>query len=149
VAQGLRNRYQGTPHDPYVNQNPKEPYRPISVMRASLSHITQTRPDLPGDIAVVQYVAMGMPDLGVYMPFYKGLPDLPRPMRALPGTSTTVPCSGVPARCRPWCCRTIRAWPPWPIRPLRISRTDLAALQAAMETEYLALWRRTGMRPGS
>ncbi|OPY77631.1 MAG: Dipeptidase [Syntrophorhabdus sp. PtaU1.Bin058] len=78
VAKGLRNRYNGTPHDPYENRNPREPYRPISVLRTSLSHITQARPDLPEDIAHVQYIALGMTDLSAYVPFYKGITTIPR-----------------------------------------------------------------------
>jgi dipeptidase len=78
VARGLRNKYNGTLYDPYQTQNPKAPYRPISVMRTSLSHITQTRPDLPQDIAVVQYIALGMTDLSAYIPFYQGLTSAPK-----------------------------------------------------------------------
>ena len=82
VASGLRNRYEGTPHDPYQNKNPKEPYRPISVIRTSLSHISQARPGLPSDIATVQFVAFGMTELSVYIPFYKGLTEVPQEYRA-------------------------------------------------------------------
>lgn len=77
VASGLRLRYQGTENDPYMTQNPKTPYRPASVMRAIFSHITQIRPNLPDDIAYVEYIAIGMPDLSIYIPFYSGLPNIP------------------------------------------------------------------------
>ena len=77
VAQGLRLHYQDTEYDPYMTQNPKAPYRPASVMRAIFSHITQIRPNLPDDIAYVEYVAIGMPDLSIYIPFYYGLPNIP------------------------------------------------------------------------
>ena len=62
IAAGLRNHYDGSKNDPYQTQNPNEPLRPISVMRTSISHITQVFPDLPLDIAVVQYIALGMTD---------------------------------------------------------------------------------------
>ncbi|MEW6186090.1 MAG: C69 family dipeptidase [Thermodesulfobacteriota bacterium] len=78
VARGLRNKFNGTPYDPYQTQNPKAPFRPICVMRTSLSHITQTRPDLPQDIAVVQYIALGMTDLSAYIPFYQGITAVPK-----------------------------------------------------------------------
>ncbi|MBF0118842.1 MAG: C69 family dipeptidase [Desulfobacterales bacterium] len=78
VAAGLRNKYNGTPNDPYQTKNPKEINRPICVLRASLSHITQTRPDLPDDIAYTQYIALGMTDLSVYIPFYKGITNIPK-----------------------------------------------------------------------
>lgn len=86
LKQALRNHYNGTAHDPYLHQNPKEPYRPISVMRSALSHITQTRPDLPSDIAVIQYIALGMTDLSVYIPFYAGLPEVPKGYQGNRGT---------------------------------------------------------------
>jgi dipeptidase len=81
VARGLRDHYQGSAHDPYTHQNPKEPWRPISVLRASLSHITQTRPHLPADIGRVNYIALGMTALSAYVPFYWGLSELPADYR--------------------------------------------------------------------
>ncbi|EAM2686875.1 C69 family dipeptidase [Salmonella enterica subsp. enterica serovar Sandiego] len=73
VKQALRNHYQNTPHDPYANNNPKEPWRPISVFRTQESHILQVRPNLPKAIGEVQYVAYGMSTLGVYVPYYQGM----------------------------------------------------------------------------
>lgn len=142
VAAGLRNRYQGTPHDPYMNQNPKEPYRPISVMRASLSHITQTRPDLPSDIAVIQYIALGMPDLAVYMPFYKGLPGLPS---AYQGATGQIDGHSMFWRSRKMQALVLQDYPhlaPVAHEAIAVFEADLATRQAAMETEYLALWQQ-------
>ncbi|OKB66838.1 peptidase C69 [Serratia marcescens] len=73
VEQALRNHYQGTGHDPYANNNPKEPYRPVSVFRTQESHILQVRPGLPQAIGEVEYVAYGMSDLSVYLPYYQGI----------------------------------------------------------------------------
>ncbi len=142
VAEGLRNRYQGTPHDPYVNQNPKEPYRPISVMRASLSHITQTRTDLPSDIAVVQYIALGMPDLGVYVPFYKGLTSLPAAYQGATGQ--------IDDRSMFWRSRKMQALvlqdyarlTPVAHQEIAALEKEFAARQSAMEVQYLALWQQ-------
>jgi len=142
VAAGLRNRYQGTPHDPYIHQNPKEPYRPISVMRASLSHITQTRPDLPGDIAVINYIALGMPDLAVYMPFYKGLPDLPA---AYQGATGQIDDHSMFWRSRKMQALVLQDYPrlaPAAHEAIAQFEADLAAKQAAMDDQYLALWRQ-------
>jgi len=86
LKQALRNHYNSTAHDPYLHQNPKEPYRPISVMRTALSHITQTRPELPSDIAVIQYIAIGMTDLSAYIPFYSGLRKVPKGYQGNRGT---------------------------------------------------------------
>jgi dipeptidase len=142
VAAGLRNRYQGTPHDPYMHQNPKEPYRPISVMRASLSHITQTRPDLPGDIAVINYIALGMPDLAVYMPFYKGLTDLPS---AYQGATGQIDDHSMFWRSRKMQALVLQDYPRLALaahEAIAQFEADLAAKQAAMEDQYLALWRQ-------
>ena len=77
VAAGLRDHYDGSSHDPYLNKNPKETWRPISVLRTSISHITSTRAWLPDDLATVTYIAQGMADLSTYIPLYHGLPDVP------------------------------------------------------------------------
>ncbi|EJC7272790.1 C69 family dipeptidase, partial [Salmonella enterica] len=73
VKRALRNHYQNTSHDPYANNNPKEPWRPTSVFRTQESHILQVRPNLPKAIGEVQYVAYGMSTLGVYVPYYQGM----------------------------------------------------------------------------
>ncbi|SMP62926.1 Dipeptidase [Desulfonatronum zhilinae] len=142
VAQGLRNRYQGTPHDPYMHQNPKEPYRPVSVMRASLSHITQTRPDLPGDLAVIQYIALGMPDLGVYMPFYKGVTDMPA---AYQGATGEMDDHSLFWRSRKMQALVLQDYPrlaPVAHQVIADFEQELATGQSAMEAGYLALWQQ-------
>ncbi|MDW5500488.1 C69 family dipeptidase [Pseudomonas lundensis] len=73
VQAALRNHYQGTSHDPYTNENPKEAYRPISVFRTQESHVLQVRPNLPKAIGEVEYIAIGMPSLSVYVPYYQGI----------------------------------------------------------------------------
>jgi dipeptidase len=69
----FRFHYNGTEHDPYLNNNPKEPYRPISIMRTTQTHILQVRPDMPQAIGEVEYMAMGMAALGVFIPYYQGI----------------------------------------------------------------------------
>ncbi|BDH47290.1 peptidase [Salmonella enterica subsp. enterica serovar Choleraesuis] len=73
VKKALRNRYQGTKHDPYANANPQEAYRPVSVFRTQESHILQVRPNMPIAIGEVEYVSFGMSALGVYVPYYQGM----------------------------------------------------------------------------
>ena len=77
MTEALQDHYDGTNHDPYLNKNPHEAYRPISVIRATLSHVTQIRPNLAQDISIVSYIAQGMTDLSIYMPIYQGLTNLP------------------------------------------------------------------------
>lgn len=77
VREGFRNHYDGTDHDPYLHENPHEKYRPVSVFRTMMTHISVSRPWLPAEIGNVTYVAFGMADLGVFIPFYQGLGSLP------------------------------------------------------------------------
>ncbi len=73
IRKVFRFHYQGTEHDPYANNNPKEPYRPISIFRTTQTHILQVRPDLPAEIGEVNYINIGMATLGVFIPFYQGM----------------------------------------------------------------------------
>lgn len=68
-----RDHYNGTSHDPYMLKNPKEPWRPVSVMRCDEAHILEVRPELPPAIGQVMYVVLGMPALGLYLPYYAGM----------------------------------------------------------------------------
>ena len=73
----FRFHYDNTEHDPYLNCNPKEPYRPVSIFRTTQTHLLQVRPELPQAIGCVNYVAMGMADLGVFLPLYQGITSYP------------------------------------------------------------------------
>ena len=73
----FRFHYDNTEHDPYLNRNPKEPYRPVSIFRTTQTHLLQVRPELPQAIGCVNYVAMGMADLGVFLPLYQGITSYP------------------------------------------------------------------------
>lgn len=74
----FRFHYDNTEHDPYLNSNPKEPYRPVSIFRTTQTHLLQVRPELPQAIGCVNYVAMGMADLGVFLPLYQGITSYPK-----------------------------------------------------------------------
>ena len=73
----FRFHYDNTEHDPYLNCNPKEPYRPVSIFRTTQTHLLQVRLELPQAIGCVNYVAMGMADLGVFLPLYQGITSYP------------------------------------------------------------------------
>lgn len=74
----MRDHYEGTEHDPYINGlNGNEPWRPISVFRTYEAHVMQVRPWLPKEIGEVAYVAMGMADLSAFVPFYAGITSVP------------------------------------------------------------------------
>ena len=74
----FRFHYNGTEHDPYLHSNPKEKYRPVSIFRTTQTHILHVRPELPQPIGCVDYYAMGMADLGVFVPLYQGITSYPK-----------------------------------------------------------------------
>lgn len=73
----FRYHYDNTEHDPYLHSNGKEPYRPVGIFRTTQTHLLQVRPNLPKEIGCVSYVAMGMSDLGVFLPLYQGVKSYP------------------------------------------------------------------------
>lgn len=74
----MRNHFAGTEHDPYApTLNGDEPWRPVSVFRTYESHVLQIRPWMPMPIGNVIYIAFGMADLSVYLPFYMGIQSVP------------------------------------------------------------------------
>ena len=77
LRHAFRFHYDNTEHDPYLHSNPKEPYRPVSIFRTTQTHILQVRPELPKAIGCVGYVAMGMADLGLFLPLYQGITSYP------------------------------------------------------------------------
>lgn len=77
VRRAYYHHYQGTTHDPYFHQNPKEPYRPVAIFRATHTHILQVRPELPKAIGEINYVAFGMAALGIFIPIYQGVTSYP------------------------------------------------------------------------
>ena len=83
TIQELRNafrfHYDGTEHDPYLHNNGKEPWRPVSIFRTTQTHLLQVRPWLPQAIGHVTYVANGMADLSVFLPIYQGIKSFPCP----------------------------------------------------------------------
>ena len=77
LRKAFRFHYNDTEHDPYLHCNPKEPYRPVSIFRTTQTHILHVRPDLPQAIGRVDYMAMGMAALSVFLPYYQGINTLP------------------------------------------------------------------------
>ena len=73
----FRFHYDNTDHDPYLHENGKEPYRPVSIFRTTQTHIIQVREGLPHAIGHITYVAMGMGDLSVFLPLYQGAKTFP------------------------------------------------------------------------
>ncbi|MDO5532735.1 C69 family dipeptidase [Sutterella sp.] len=78
----MRNHYEAgelSSHDPYTKGlRGDEPFRPVTVFRTQNTHILQVRPELPQAIGRVNWFALGMADLSVFVPFYQGLDAFPR-----------------------------------------------------------------------
>jgi dipeptidase len=77
MRSAFRFHYNDTEHDPYLHNNGKEPYRPVSIFRTTQTHILQVRRGLPKEIGCLSYVALGMADLGVFLPIYQGVKSFP------------------------------------------------------------------------
>src|SRR5574344_1052470 len=77
LKKAFRSHYDGTDHDPYLHSNPGEPYRPISIFRTLQTHLMQIRPEMPKEIGCLMYEAMGIADLGVFVPLYQGVDHYP------------------------------------------------------------------------
>lgn len=73
VKSVFRTYYRGTQYDPYTNQNPAEPMRPLSLFRTADVHIIQMRQMADPEVANVMYVGLGMPSLSIFVPFHQGI----------------------------------------------------------------------------
>lgn len=142
VIAALRNHYAGTAHDAYENRNPQDTDRPVSVLRTSMSHITQTRADVPDDLSVIQYIAIGFTDLALYVPFYKGLTTLPD---AYQGATGRIDDRSVFWRYRRLQALVLQDYPrlaPRAHRAIAELEQSIAQRQAKMEIEYLETLRK-------
>ena len=84
VEKVLKSHFNGTEYDPYGKYVGK--YRPINVAYTMESHILQCRPNLPSDIGCIHWLALGVPETSVYVPFYSGIKQTPKAYRE--GTDT-------------------------------------------------------------
>lgn len=76
----FRNHYDGTEYDPY-GKTSAVLYRPISIYRTTQTHVLVVRPWLPKEIGRMMYLALGMADLGVFVPIYHGVRSFPSEYR--------------------------------------------------------------------
>lgn len=75
VQKVLTSHYNGTKYDTYKKAEGN--YRAINVQRTMESHIIQWRQNMPVEISGVQWMALGVPENSVYVPFYNGITDTP------------------------------------------------------------------------
>ncbi len=75
----LGSHFQGTDYDP-IGQGPadlKHKFRPISLAKTQESHILQIRPNLPLELAGIQWLALGVTAQSIFVPFYAAINDTP------------------------------------------------------------------------
>lgn len=79
IAYILSSHYQETPYDPLGNGSEKDKtaFRAISLNRTQDSHILQIRPDVPDEIAGVQWLSLAVSAFSPYVPFYTNITSVP------------------------------------------------------------------------
>lgn len=80
----LRSHYDGTEFD--VSPESPKYLRPISINTTMESHVLQLRSWLPNPIGGIHWLALGVPETSVYVPFYSGISDTPKAYKT--GTDT-------------------------------------------------------------
>ena len=76
----LSGHYQGTPFDPYGNQNGsalRGTLRPAGINRNNFLSLVQIRPGLPREIRVLEWIAFGSNTFNALIPFYAGVERTP------------------------------------------------------------------------
>ncbi len=76
----LSSHYQDTVYDPYGPEGDKisqNSFRPIGINRTSQTAILQIRPDMPKEIAAIQWMAYGAMPFNTMVPLYTQVTDFP------------------------------------------------------------------------
>ena len=85
------SHYRHSPElDPYATKTPHPLYRSISNVRTSNAHITEIgEPDVNNgsSLSHLEYIALGMPSLSVYLPIYYGLTQIPTKLQGSTNTA--------------------------------------------------------------
>lgn len=79
VKYALSSHFQGTPYDPYgkVAYPQKGIYRPIGISRTSFLSIAEIRPDLPKEIAAIEWICFGSNVFNALVPLYANMVEAP------------------------------------------------------------------------
>ncbi|TGA97519.1 C69 family dipeptidase [Sporolactobacillus shoreae] len=86
IAYILSSHYQETPYDPLGTGSEKEKtaFRAISLNRTQDSHILQIRPNVPDEIAGVQWLSLAVSAFSPYVPFYTNITSVPESYAVAP-----------------------------------------------------------------
>lgn len=133
--------YNGTEHDPYLNKNPKEPYRPISIFRITQIHILQVRPKLPREIGRINYVALGMGSLCLFLPYYAGIKTLPPSYNTGDNTCSDDSVYWQHRKIQTLAMVNYNAYAPIVQQVYEQFENELAQRQKEMETDYLNCYK--------
>lgn len=146
LRRAFRFHYDGTDHDPYLHQNGKEPYRPVSIFRTQQTHIMHYRRELPMAIGCVSYVAFGMADLSVFLPLYQGVRSYPKPyMMGSVGRADTRSAYWRFRRVMTLAMTNYNAYAPIVKAAYARLETENDQRQREMEAEYLSIYKERPM----
>ena len=76
----LSSHYQGTPYDPYAkfgDPSMRGAYRPIGISRTSFLSLHQTRPYVPNEASVIEWIAFGSNAFNAFVPLYANVEVIP------------------------------------------------------------------------
>lgn len=145
----FRFHYDNTEHDPYLHANGKEPYRPVSIFRTTQTHLLQVRPSLPQSIGHITYMAMGMADLGVFLPLYQGVQSYPAAYRMGNGHADTQSAYWKFRKVMTLGMTNYNAYAPIIKATYTQLEHDNDQRQREMEADYLQLYRTQPMKAAS
>ena len=75
----LSSHYQGTPYNPYSNQNTGKRgiYRSIGINRTGVTSVCQIRPDAPEAVKGLEWICFGSTTFDAILPVYPRVPKMP------------------------------------------------------------------------
>ena len=76
----LSSHYQGTPYNPYTNQNTgkRGMYRSIGINRTGVTSVCQIRSDAPEKLKGLEWICFGSTTFDALLPVYPCVPKMPR-----------------------------------------------------------------------
>ncbi len=75
----LSSNYQGTPYNPYLNQDTgvRGKYRSIGINRTGVSSVCQIRPDLPTELRGIEWICFASTSFDALLPVYTCVDKMP------------------------------------------------------------------------
>jgi dipeptidase len=81
ISDVLRSHYDGTIFDIYPEAGPSSRERAIAVQNCVHTDVVQLRNWMPPDVAAVLWAGMSAPATTVFVPYYYGITDIPKPYK--------------------------------------------------------------------